>query len=395
MLEYVLAFLSLYTAVFYLLLYISNEGAIGKDPAPKSLPKVTVIIPAYNEGKSIRATVESALELEYPKEKLEVVVVNDGSKDDTGRVAASCKGVKVINKKNTGKANSINVALEEACGELVAILDADSYVDKKALMQMVGYFDDPEVAAVTAMMKVWEPKTLVQRLQRGEYLLNAFFKKLQSFIDGISVTPGPFSIYRKSVLKELGGFDERTLTEDQEIAMRIQAANLRIENSINAEVFTQVPERIGPLFKQRRRWYLGYLQNIWKHRSLFSPRYGDFGLFVLPTAFAVLLLTVASAVWAYFPRSLDISFHQQPFFLSLLYLEATPVRIILFAALAINAIAIYYSLRNTRESGFLGSFLSLIVISALMLVLWAGVFLEQAINSLRGFRPEWRGEHGT
>lgn len=391
MLEYVLAFLATYTAVFYMLLYISEGGRMGKDPVPKSFPPITVIIPAYNEEESIGKTIESVLALDYPKGKLDVIVVNDGSKDNTAKIAKKYPA-KLIDKKNSGKANSLNVAIKEAKGELVAVMDADSYVSKSALLRMVGYFEEQDVAAVTAAMKVWKPKSFVGRLQRGEYLLNAFQKKLQSFVDGISVTPGPFSIYRKSVLRELGGFDEDTLTEDQELALRIQASNYRIENSINAEVFTGVPEKLSGLLKQRRRWYLGYLQNIWKHKSLFSPKYGDFGLFVLPTAFALLVLSVASVVWAYAPRSLDLYFRPELPSLSLLYLELTPVRVLFLAAFALNLLAVAYTLRNTKETGFLGSFLSLIAISSLMLVLWIAVLAEQLVNTIRGFRPTWRGE---
>ncbi|MFH1470726.1 MAG: glycosyltransferase family 2 protein [Candidatus Micrarchaeota archaeon] len=391
MLEYVLAFLGLYAAVFYFLLYITQSERVGLDPEPKMLPSVSVIIPAYNEEECIGKTIQSILSLDYPKKKLEVIVVNDGSKDKTAEVAKHYT-VKLINKKNSGKANSINVALKHAKGELVAIMDADSFVTKGALKKMVGYFGDPEVASVTAAMKVWEPKTAVQKLQTGEYLLNAFLKKLQSFVDGISVTPGPFSVYRKSVFKRLGGFDENTLTEDQEIALRIQSANMRIENSINAEVFTQVPKSIRSLFKQRRRWYLGYLQNIWKHKALFSPRYGDFGMFVLPFAAGLLVLSVASFLWAYFPRSLDLYLRFEPPTLSLIYLELTPARVIFLFIFAINALAFYFTLRNTREYGFLGNFLSLVAVSFLMLVLWVGVLAEQIANLARGFTPTWRGE---
>ncbi len=391
MLEYVLAFLGLYSVVFYFLLYLTESENVREDPKPKGTPTVSVIIPAYNEEKSIGKTIESILALDYPKKKLEVIVVNDGSKDRTSEIAKRYP-VKLIEKKNSGKANSINVALGQARGELVAIMDADSYVSKGALLKMVGYFEDPEVAAVTAAMKVWEPKTLVQKMQKGEYLINAFFKKLQSFIDGISVTPGPFSIYKRAVLLELGGFDEHTITEDQEIALRIQSRNLRIENSINAEVFTDVPSNLRSLFKQRRRWYLGYLQNIWKHKSLFSPKYGDFGMFVMPLAAVLLILSVLSLFIAYVPKSLDLSLRLDPSALTFFYLELTPTRVVFLFIFAINALAFYFTLRNTREYGFLGNFLSLIAVSSLMLLLWIVVLAEQIANLLRGFSPTWRGE---
>jgi cellulose synthase/poly-beta-1,6-N-acetylglucosamine synthase-like glycosyltransferase len=391
MIEYVLAFLGLYAAVFYLLIYISEEENVRKDPAPKKFPAVSVVIPAYNEEKTIGKTIESVLALDYPKNKLEVIVVDDGSKDRTAEIVKLYK-IKLISKKNTGKANSLNVAIRQAKGELVATMDADSHVGPNALKCMVGYFEDPDVAAVTSAIKVWEPKTMVQKLQKGDYLVNAFFKKLQSFVDGISVTAGPFSVYRKPILEKLGGFAEDTLTEDLEIALRIQSANLRIENSLNAEVFTEVPRRLRDLLKQRRRWYLGYIENIWKYRLLFSPKYGDFGLFVLPAAVAILAVSLALFLWANLPRSLDTFLRFEPMPASLLYLEFTPVRVVFLSIFLLNALAFYYTLRNTRESGFLGNFLSLFAISTMMLLLWFAVLGEQIANSLRGVKPAWRGD---
>ncbi len=389
MIEYILAFLALYTTVFYFLLYLSKSEEM-EDPKPKDFPSITIIIQAYNEEKTIGKTISSALSLEYPKNKLKILVVNDGSTDKTAHVARKYK-VQLLDKKNTGKANSLNRAIKKTKTDLIAVLDADSYVDKKALLRTVGYFKHKEVGSVTSAMKVWKPKSILERMQRSEYLINAFIKKLQSFIDGISVTPGPLSIYRRSVFSRIGFFDEHTLTEDQEFALRMQSSDIRIENSINAYVYTSVPKTPADLFKQRRRWYLGYLQNIWKHKELFSPRYGDFGLFVLPTAFVLLIFTVISLIWAYFPKTFDLSFSFQMMPSSLLYLEFTPTRIAFLAVFLINAIAVIYTLRNTKESGFLGSFLSLFVISYIMLMLWIVVLAEHISNTVRGVKPLWRG----
>ncbi len=389
MLEYVLAFLGLYSVVFYSLLYLTQSEKVRADPEAKNFLSISVIIPAYNEEKSIGKTIESVLALNYPKKLLEVIVVNDGSKDKTAEVAKG-HNIKLIDKKNTGKANSINVALKEAKGELVAIMDADSYVSKGTLLKMVGYFADSEVASVTAAMKVWEPKTLVQRMQRGEYIINTFLKKLQSFVDGISVTPGPFSIYRRSVLLELGGFDESTLTEDQEIALRIQAKNLRIENSINAEVFTDTPSSFRSLFKQRRRWYLGSLSNLWKHKYLFSPKYGDFGMFVLPLALSLLLLTLLSFL-LHLP-SLDFSLRFEPASLRFYYLEFTSTTFLFVFVMLVNMAVFYYAMRDTREYGVFGGFLFLFAISFLLTFVWIAVIAELAFNSAAGLKPAWRGD---
>jgi len=345
-LEYLLAFLALYTSVFFLLVYVQNEQRLS-DPKPKRLPSLTVIIPAYNEEENIAACIGSALALKYPKKLLKVVVVNDGSNDRTLAVARRFP-VAVINKPNSGKADSLNRAIESTRSELVAVLDADSRVAPDAAENMVGYFEDAWVMAVTPVMKAAEKKTLVQWAQRGEYLYNAFSKKLLSFIDAVTVTPGPFSIYRRRAFEELGGFDTQTLTEDQELALRIQRANYRIEASVNGVVYTGTPAGVGELYRQRKRWYMGFLQNIWKHRALFSPAYGDLGLFVLPASLCLAILTVLSFAWNAY-RSVAEPFSLVPSApWSLAFLEVGSLQVVYLATAAAALLGVAATLKGTR-----------------------------------------------
>ncbi|MEM4389730.1 MAG: glycosyltransferase [Candidatus Micrarchaeia archaeon] len=388
LLEYLLAFLALYVSVFFLLVYLQNEQRLN-DPKPKRFPSLTIIVPAYNEERNIAACLRSVLALRYPT-KPQVIVVNDGSTDRTGAIARRFP-VTVIDKPNTGKADSLNVALKRARGELIAVLDADSRVAPDAAEKMVGYFDDPEVMAVTPVMKV-RGKGWLRWAQRGEYLFNAFSKKLLSFIDAVTVTPGPFSIYRRKVFKELGGFDIHTLTEDQEMALRIQRANYRIAASLEALVFTEAPDSIGELWRQRKRWYLGFLQNIWKHRALLSPGYGDLGLFVLPVSLALVLLTVASFLlnayksmaqpWAWLPSA--------PW--ELVFLELTPLHIVYVATFVAAMLGVAATLKGTREGGMIDTFLSLSAASFLMVIFWSFVFIVHVLNWTMGVKPVWKGE---
>jgi cellulose synthase/poly-beta-1,6-N-acetylglucosamine synthase-like glycosyltransferase len=171
-------------------------------------------------------------------------------------------------------------------------LDADSFVDKYALMRMMGYFENPAVMAVTPSMKVWNPKTILQKIQFAEYLFGIYLRKAAAYLGCIHVTPGPFSAYRKSFFNRYGGYEEGNLTEDIEVALRIQKHNFLIENARDAYSYTIAPSRFGPLFNQRVRWYLGFINNCWKHRQLFSRRYGALGVFFLPSAFISVFFTI-------------------------------------------------------------------------------------------------------
>jgi biofilm PGA synthesis N-glycosyltransferase PgaC len=230
-------FASLFLSVFWLLVLI-ERGWGRREGDLERTPKVSVIVPAYNEEEFIGDCVRSLLALDYPKDRLEVVVVNDGSSDRTREICESFGDkISLINlEKNSGrKAIPLNVGLREASGELVACLDADSVVDARALRRMLAYFDD-DVAAVTPALKVLEPANLLQKMQWFEYLFAILLRRLMSLIDCIYVTPGPFSLYRRKLVLGLGGFDENNITEDMELALRLQANHYRIENAPDAYV---------------------------------------------------------------------------------------------------------------------------------------------------------------
>ena len=303
--EYGIAFLTIFITVFFLIIFLENQGRIRHSPKPpRLLPSLTIIIPAYNEEETIAGTIESALNARYAPGSKKVIVVDDGSTDQTLSVARryAKKGVLVLHQENRGKAAALNNALGKAGTELVATLDSDSYIEKDALLKMVGFFNDAEVGAVTSVMKVWKPRTTLEKLQRMEYLLMVFSRRLLSFIDSVNVTPGPLSIFRKRVFDAIGGYDEGSILEDQEFGMRMQAHNYRIASSMEAVVYTVVPKTFGDLISQRVRWHRGGVRNLLKHHRLISPRYGDFGTLVMPFA----ILSIAVLFILFFLLSLSI-----------------------------------------------------------------------------------------
>lgn len=281
--------ISLFFAIFWFTVFLTEERTIKKKEI-KNYPKVTVVIPAYNEQDCIARSIESVLKLNYPKNKLEVLVINDGSTDNTEKIAKSTikkhkdRDIQLITKKNAGKGAGMNTALKIAKGEYFVCMDADSFIEKDALIKMIPYFTDDNIAAVLPALKVKRPRNLLQKLQKYEYVINMFYKELMGKLNCVHVAPGPFSIYNKKIIQRIGGFDEHNLVEDLEIALRLQSQNYKIIQTLDTEVHTIAPSGFKALYNQRNRWYKGSILNAMKYKNLmFNKKYGDFGMIQMPT----------------------------------------------------------------------------------------------------------------
>lgn len=288
-LNYAIAFFSLFVVNVFILIYLKHRNVYLKTPKKTDWkPKISVVIPVYNESAYLKKSLDSILSLDYPKDKLEIIVVDDGSTDKSYDIAKSFKQIKAFRKPNGGKGAALNHGIKKATGELIATMDADSYLARNIIAELLPFFDDPEVMAVTPAVKIRESKSWLKQLQRVEYLMILFSRKLLSFIDSVPVTPGPFSIFRAKIFDEIGLFDEHNLVEDQEIALRIQAHHYKIKSSMTAEVYTEPPDNLKDLLRQRVRWQRGGIRNYWKYRYLIKPEYGDFGMYFVPLNFATL-----------------------------------------------------------------------------------------------------------
>lgn len=274
----------IFSGTLWLLVYYFNQGRIQADPEPSSFPAVTFLVPAYNEDEYVAECIRSLLDMDYPEDKLDIIAINDGSEDNTlEEMKKFGDRIQIIDKENSGKASSINQALEKVDTELVACMDADSFAEKDMLKSMVGYFEQEDVKGVTPAMKVRNPTTWAQKVMWAEYIYNVFLRKLFSIFDSQWVMPGPGSVYDTEYLRELGGWDEETLTEDMEIAFRMFKNGAKIRNSTNAYVDTESPPTFRGLLRQRIRWYRGYLTNMLRYDEFwFNPRYGNLGVIILP-----------------------------------------------------------------------------------------------------------------
>ena len=250
-------------------------------------------------------TVFSLLKLNYPKDKLSIFIVDDGSTDKTWNVIqrfSRNKQIRFLRKENGGKYTALNYALGFIDSELVGCLDADSFVHPEALRRIVSNFEDNETMAVTPSIKVFEPKGILGFVQKAEYMFGIFLRKVLHSLNAIYMTPGPFSIFRRSVFKKIGDYKHAYNTEDIEIALRMQKHNMKISNVHNAFVYTIAPSNIKALYRQRLRWVYGFLKNAIDYREMFfKPQYGHLGMVVLPAAgFSVL-----STLYFFVTRLLD------------------------------------------------------------------------------------------
>ena len=262
----------------------------------KWFPTVTIIVPCFNEELTVESTISSLLNLDYPREKLSIIVVDDGSTDGTRSRLMQFKDRSQINllwKKNGGKHTALNLALELVKSDLVGCLDADSFVNTNALKKIVPFFDNADIMAVTPSIKVYNPTTILQYVQKIEYSWGIFLRRMLSSLGALYVTPGPFSIFRTKVFQELGGYRHAHHTEDLEMALRLQKNHYKIVNSHGAHVYTTTPFKFPALFKQRVRWTYGFLNNVIDYKELFFNRkYGHIGLFILPIATSSIFSTL-------------------------------------------------------------------------------------------------------
>ncbi len=400
-------FFGLYSSIFLLLTFFENKHNL-ENPKIKKFYGVTIIVPAHNEEKCIGKTIESLLKLDYPEGKLKIIVVDDGSIDNTYKIAKRYenKNVLVFTKPNGGKAHSLNFALKKINTELVGCLDADSYVERGSLKKMIGFFEDENVMVVTPSIKVGKARNLLQHIQRIEYLMGVYLRKVFAFLGSIHVTPGPFSIYRKAFLDKYGGWDETTMTEDIELALRIQSKNYVLENSIDASVYTISPKTFKDLFKQRMRWYVGFINNVIKYKFLFSKKYGNLGVFILPSSFIFVGFSIMSLFYFFYRMIRDIlewnvnlgvtNFEFLPAFKIFMrefnYLSIHTFLILVMVMVFFGVIAVYLGKKYSKEKKRIG-FLYVVFILAYWL-LFAFWWLLAMIYKLFSINIRWGGVNG-
>lgn len=248
-------------------------------------PSICVVIPAYNEEKVIKKTIDSVLSSRYSK--LEILVIDDGSSDDTSGVVTRAYDkdeVKLIRVPNAGKASALNTGISHTNADVIVTIDADTILDPNALALLTRHFEDESVGAVAGKAVVGNENSLMAKFQALEYLTsqNLDRRAFERF-NAISVVPGALGAWRRTALSDIGGFKEDTLAEDADATISIERANYRVLYEPGAVAYTEVPETVEAFMKQRFRWMFGTLQMAFKHRrALFSKKTPGVGFIALP-----------------------------------------------------------------------------------------------------------------
>jgi cellulose synthase/poly-beta-1,6-N-acetylglucosamine synthase-like glycosyltransferase len=294
---YILAFISMYVQIFFLITFFEKRKKIEYRKGVTKLdyyPTVAVAVPCWNEEKTVEKTLNSLLAMDYPKDRLTIIAVDDGSTDNTWEVLKKFEkypNIKIIRKENGGKHTAVNYAIENSESEFISCLDADSFVDPQALNRIISYFQkDPKTMAVAPSILIDKPKSFTQVLQKVEYEWAVFLKKVLGMLGGIYVTPGPFSVFRREVFTNLGLFRKAHNTEDMEIAFRMQKNHYKIDQCNDAFVYTTGPKNVLALYKQRLRWIYGFIMNTLDYKHLlFKKEYGTFSMLAVPAGFVSII----------------------------------------------------------------------------------------------------------
>ena len=263
----------------------------------------SVVIAAYNEGKVIAATLHSLLKTDYQGE-LDVIVVDDGSRDDTAaeveKIAATDERVRLIRQENHGKARALQRGIGAARHGLIVFIDADTHCQRQTLPQLLAPFSNPDIGGVSGHAKVGNLRSFIGRCQSLEYTVGFNLdRRAYTRLNCITVLPGAISAIRKTAIDRAGGLSLDTLAEDTDLTLSLHKERLRIVYVPAAVAWTEAPETVRALSRQRFRWAYGTLQCLWKHRDMvFNWKYRALGWFSLPSIwfFQIILVAITPAV---------------------------------------------------------------------------------------------------
>lgn len=264
---------------FIALAAVYHDQRDGETPVPEgSYPSISVLVPAFNEEGYVGRTIQALLAADYPADKREIVVVDDGSDDGTYAEAERYAGpdVTVVTKDNGGKYSALNYGLLFAEGEVVVTVDADSLVDGDALRQIVApLVADPDVGAVASNVTLWNRDSLLTRCQQLEYTIGAnIYRRMLDLFGIVLIVPGCLGAFRREAIEGVFAYDPETLTEDFDLTVKVLRSGYDVTVS-DARVYTEAPDTWRDLYNQRLRWYRGNYMTMLKHLDVVrDPSYG-------------------------------------------------------------------------------------------------------------------------
>jgi cellulose synthase/poly-beta-1,6-N-acetylglucosamine synthase-like glycosyltransferase len=259
--------------------HIKHELERRRASLPNYKPKVSVIIPAWNEGVGVIKTLDSVLNNGY--DNLQVVLVNDGSTDNSDALVknymrelkkkkhSSPSNLKYIYKENGGKGRALNTGIEAATGEIILTVDADSVLRKDSIKHLVKYYKDKEIMAVVGNVEVVNTSTLVGLAQHLEYFFGFYNKRAHALLGAEYIFGGACASFRKEVFEKIGLFDTENKTEDIEMSMRTKFHGMKSTYAEDVICYTEGASDVKSLIAQRIRWKKGRLDTFKKYRSMF------------------------------------------------------------------------------------------------------------------------------
>jgi poly-beta-1,6 N-acetyl-D-glucosamine synthase len=247
-----------------------HHGRRPSEPDPMFSPTVTILVPAYNEEVGIEVSVRSLCDQRWPA--TEVIVIDDGSTDETASiverlVAEGLDTVSLLRQTNAGKANALNSGLRAASGDIIVTVDADTAFVPGTLALLVAPLRDPAIGAVSGNTKVANRGRLLGRWQHLEYVMGFNLdRRMYDLLGCMPTVPGAIGAFRRTALESVGGFSDDTLAEDTDLTMALHRADWDVAYEPRAIAWTEAPQSLRDLWRQRYRWSYGTMQSIWKHR---------------------------------------------------------------------------------------------------------------------------------
>ncbi|MBN2011253.1 glycosyltransferase family 2 protein [candidate division KSB1 bacterium] len=304
--------------------WFHSNPMLNKPMPDHELPFISVIVPARNEEETIGLTINSLLESNFPANKMEIIVVDDGSEDRTFRIAQaySARGNVRVFKKSIrgGKASCLVYGLKAAKGAFIMSVDSDSTFDRDALRNILKPFRNPKVGAVSGNVKVRNrAHNLLTRLQYCEYMTGiSLGRRWLAYVNMLTIVSGAFGCFRRSVLEASGAWDPG-IGDDSNVTLKTRKLGFRVGFAPDAIVMTNAPTTLKGLFKQRRRWNRSFIRNrLRKHKSIMNPlQFNIINLFavIIPFFYRVVLL-FTFFIYIIYTLLLDIKFYPIIFFLT-------------------------------------------------------------------------------
>ena len=265
-----------------------------KKKITKFEPNISIIVPAYNEEKNIKKCLQAILNSNYDQKKLEIICVDDGSKDKTTNIIKDFilknKQIKLIKGKHLGKSMALNMGVKKAKYDYIITIDADTIIDGNFIQESINPFQDKNVGATNGIALIQKPKKIVEHFQNVEYYFNNLIRSSFSkvFKNGIWFF-GAAACFDKKALKKAGLFSNKVLTEDMDLSLKIFEKGYDVLTVSTASYYTQACHSLKELFSQRMRWFYGGLQCTVKHRTLFKRK-----------SFSIKYLFLNQIFWAIF-----------------------------------------------------------------------------------------------